>query len=203
MSTEIRVPVYILAGGKSSRFGSNKARAIFHNQTLIEHVQQLIQNHASRVTAVADVRDKFADLGIRTISDLTPGLGPLGGLISALDDLGPGEHWLLLCSCDAVVIEPAWLDTLLTQAQTQGRASQAIAFKGEYWQPMPALYAASGVKIVEEQAEGRGLSMQKLLKHLHTHALPLPVDWPDRWQVNRLDELDHFCRGDAGRIDSP
>lgn len=192
MNPEIRVPVYIMAGGKSSRFGSNKARAIFHDQTLIEHVGQLVQNHASRVTAVADVPDKYADLGMRTISDLTPGLGPLGGLMSALDDLGPGEHWLLLCSCDAVVIEPAWLDTLLAQTHAQGQDYQAIAFQGEYWQPMPAIYAASGGKIVKEQAGGQRLSMQKLLDDLHTRALPLPTDWPERWQVNAPEDLDHF-----------
>jgi molybdopterin-guanine dinucleotide biosynthesis protein A len=190
-----RVPAYILAGGKSSRFGSDKARAQLAGQSLIEHVSKLIAGHASRVTAVAEVADKYADLKLRTISDKTPGKGPLGGLSAALADLAPAEPWLLLCSCDAAIIKPAWLDALLEEMarlDTQPQRAQAVAFRGDYWQPMPALYAAASAPEVGQRLQGEHRSMQRLLDALSATALPLPADWPDRWQINQPADLHHF-----------
>lgn len=184
-----RVPVYILAGGKSSRFGSDKARAMWRGQPLVKHVASLVSGHASSVTVVADVIDKYADLGLRTIADHTPGQGPLGGLATAADDLGE-SRWLLLCSCDALVIEPTWLDTLIHVTQSDDPTIEAAAFRAEFWQPMPGLYGKScGIKAAE-LATGEQRSMQRLLGMLNASALPLPEDWPLRWQANRPSDLE-------------
>ena len=64
-----KVPVYILAGGKSSRFGQDKARVQLHGQPLLLHTARMVQAFASSITVVANAVDKYADLGLRTIAD--------------------------------------------------------------------------------------------------------------------------------------
>jgi len=181
-----QLPAYILAGGQSRRFGSDKARAIFHSQPLLRHVAAMLQPVASSITVVADRDGKYDDLGFRTRADREPGLGPLGGLDTALADL-PTEHdWLLLCSCDALVIQPHWLTRLIASIDA---GHDAVAFRGDRWQPMPALYARTAGPVIAHWLQRDERSMQTLLDHLHTVELPLPDDWPTRWQANTPRDL--------------
>lgn len=184
-----RVPVYILAGGQSSRFGSDKARAVLNGEPLILRVRRMLESHASCLTVVADQADKYADLNLRTIADLRPGLGPLAGLQTALNDLRDGERWLLLCPCDAAVIRPGWISQLLDAREDK---AAAVAFRDGLgrWQPMPALYAAGSLPRVDAQLADRRLGMQGLLGVLNATSLAPPADWPADWQVNRPSDLD-------------
>lgn len=197
------LPVYILAGGMSSRFGSDKARATVEDVTLIERVSKLVAGHASRVTVVAREADAYADMGLRTIGDVTPGRGPLGGLVTAIADLKAHDdgRWLLLCSCDVVVMNAPWLTQLIeatTQpADDQGREVQAVAFKGEYWQPLPGVYDVTIEQVVKQEASGEKRSMQGLLEQINAKAIAMPADWPELWQVNRKDDLERFRQGQA------
>src|SRR4051812_40718043 len=103
-------PAYILAGGKSERFGSDKARAVLEGKPLVVRVAESLMPIASSVTVVAREDDQYGDLELRTVGDLQPGLGPMGGLLTALTlDAGP---WVLIAACDLVGIQRAWLESL-------------------------------------------------------------------------------------------
>lgn len=183
-----RVPAYILAGGKSSRFGSDKARVILDNEPLILHVRRLLEAFASSITVVADRPDKYADLGLHTLADLNPGLGPLSGLQTALKDLHDDQSWLLLCSCDAIVVKPHWIRQLMT---ARDREVDAAAFRGQdgKWQPMPALYASRALPRVQDQLAADQRGMQQLLDRLDTARFRTPMDWPPLWQINSPADL--------------
>ena len=106
------MPVYILAGGRSRRYGSDKARAPIDGQPLLVRVAQELEAVASSVTVVARSGSDYDDLGLRTIGDSIPDKGPMGGLLAALEDAGPAE-WLLITACDWVGIRVAWARNLL------------------------------------------------------------------------------------------
>ena len=79
----LNIPIYILAGGKSSRFGNphdDKALAEINNTPLILRLAEQLQPIANPLTIVADRADKYQHLGLNTIADHQPGLGPLAGL---------------------------------------------------------------------------------------------------------------------------
>ncbi len=183
-----RVPVYILAGGKSSRFGSDKARAVLEGEPLILRVKRMVEPVASSVNVVADQAGKYADLGLRTLVDDQPGLGPLTGLATALSDLC-STKWLMLCSCDAAVLKAEWLEELM---KNRNDHVEAVAYRGEKWQPMPAMFSASCLPVARELLRTDKRSMQWLLDSLVTVRLPMPDDWPECWQVNRPGDLDRL-----------
>jgi len=187
------LPVYILAGGRSSRFGSDKARALIQGRPLLSHVAAMLEPVTTRITVVADRTGKYEDLGFRTIADHQPGLGPLGGLHAALGDLPAGGDWLLLCSCDALMIRPDWLHALMEACDDQ---HDAVAFLGNYWQPMPALYCRRSLSTVDQCLATDGRSMNRLLDRLFTKVIPRPMDWPELWQLNTPQELTEFHRRD-------
>ena len=193
-----RLPVYILAGGRSRRFGSDKARAVVQGRPLLCHVANMLEPAAASITVVADRAGKYDDLGFRTIADRQPGLGPLGGLDTALADLPAENHWLLMCSCDAAVVRREWLQQLMAG---RGEAYDAVAFRSSRWQPMPGLYARTARSTIAHCIDGGNWSMQRLLDQLRSRDISLPTDWPEHWQINTPQDL-HRIQRDKDRLAS-
>lgn len=89
MPPQIPRPVaYVLAGGKSRRFGSDKARAVVHHQPFLLHVARQLAPLCESVWVVAQRAGQYEDLGLATLGDLAPGSGPLAGLQTALSHAG-------------------------------------------------------------------------------------------------------------------
>lgn len=198
LATASMLPAYTLAGGKSSRFGSDKALATIEDVPLVLRVVQTLRSHCEPVAVVAGETGKYGTLGLETIADRLPRRGPLGGLHAALcdrlDRFGPG--WIVLASCDLAGLKPEWVETLACSIESfhcDGR-EHAIAFRGSYWQPFPAAYHTDLVPVIEGRLEAGRASFQGVLSDPCTNAvaLPLPADWPEVVQVNTQDELTRF-----------
>ncbi|QYE34532.1 molybdenum cofactor guanylyltransferase [Polymorphobacter sp. PAMC 29334] len=87
----------ILAGGASSRFGSDKAMAEWRGKPLIEHVITRLRPQVSDLVVVG--RDYPGEVSIPDRP--APGLGPLGGLCAALRHAAAGGYDAVLTSgCD-------------------------------------------------------------------------------------------------------
>ena len=182
-----KVPVYILAGGKSSRFGSDKARVPVEGEPLIVHVVREVTPISSSMTVVAEVADKYADLGLRTIQDVAPGLGPMGGLQTALDDL-ECEEWLLLLSCDLIGIRLEWIELLI---QNRNSNFEATLYRGKKWQPFLALYHRSIKEGLVTQISDGNLTLWKLFERCPVITLPCPPDWNQLRNVNTQSDLEN------------
>lgn len=182
--TAMPVPAYILAGGRSSRFGSDKALALLDGEPLILRLARALREMARPVIAVADRPGKYAVLGVPTLADCVRGLGPLGGLLTALRHAR--HRWILLASCDLVEIRPRWISLLLAGRHP---GTLAVAFRGAHWQPMPALYHKLLCAAAERQIRRRELALWKLIEQCRHVALPLPQDWPAVAQVNTPADL--------------
>lgn len=191
MRTIVRVqaPVYILAGGRSSRFGSDKARARVDGQPLIVRIARSVRSIAPKVTVVAARAGAYDDLGLPTIGDLHPGCGPLAGLQTALKDCD--APWLLMLSCDLLDVQPAWIDRLL---RMRTDTAAAVAYRHQYWEPLIALYHQRINPEVERRLASRQLRMQALLEAVPSIAVELPSGWPTLPQANTPADLDPMRR---------
>ena len=70
---------FVLAGGKSSRMGRNKALLPYRGRTLVEHVAEIVETAAGSVSVVGDA-ETYGHLGYPVIEDVIPGCGPLSGI---------------------------------------------------------------------------------------------------------------------------
>lgn len=91
----------VLAGGKSSRFGSDKAIAMLGNATLIEHVLNALRRQCDAVVVVGR---RYG--GAPHIEDLHEcRQGPLGGIAAALQYALANKHGeVLSCGVDSLGI---------------------------------------------------------------------------------------------------
>ena len=177
------VPVYILAGGRSSRFGSDKARLELDGQPIILRLADMLKPVAQRLVVVADLAATYADLGMPIITDRVHGRGPVGGLDAVLADRlaveGPG--WVLLVACDTVELRLAWIRGLFAHARDD---VQAVAYRADHWQTLMTLYHTSLMPHVQRHLEQDDRSLRRLLESVRVATLPQPDDWPDIFQIN-------------------
>ena len=187
---------YILAGGRSQRFGSDKARALADGRPLIARLADAVRGAvAADPVVVARRAGGYGDLGLRTIGDVEPDLGPMGGLRTALADAGgDGPGWVLLLSCDLVAFQPGWVERLSAGVEP---GVQAVAFRGERVEPLCALYHTSCLPAVLAAIAAGDRAMHLLLAGIQTCYVPLPPDWPALAHVNTPGEL-RRALGEAG-----
>ncbi|KTE43583.1 MULTISPECIES: molybdenum cofactor guanylyltransferase [unclassified Sphingopyxis] len=89
----------VLAGGRSSRFGSDKAEALLEGQSLLDHAIRALEPHVDTVMVAGRAMPRQP-----LISDWpAPDLGPMGGIAGALRYAeGEGFDQLLCISVDCV-----------------------------------------------------------------------------------------------------
>ncbi len=179
-------PLYLLAGGRSSRFGDNKARALWRGQPLIAALAKSLAPSVKSITVVAATADAYADIGFRTIADLAPGQGPLGGLQAALHD-NTTDAWLAVVACDWAGVRPEWLELLMAAATLD---TQCVCF-GKKYEPDPlfALYHATARAQVDQRMEVGTRAMRGLVGTLRHRILPPPPGWDEAVNVNRQEDL--------------
>ena len=187
MTQEKKVPVYILSGGKSSRFGKDKALNAFKGKPLILHVAQSLDPVAKSITVVADRADKYNHLGLPTICDRQPDQGPLGGLETAL--LHAETGWILCASCDRLGIQTSWLFSLL---QAPKKGAHVVIYRGQLWQPFPALYHTSFKESIHFALRDGKRTLWKLLEDIPVVVLKQPWDWDKSIDINNPSVLDYI-----------
>ncbi len=143
-ATALGVAAFILAGGKSTRMGSDKAFLDLGGETLLSRAQQLANAVTREVRIVGDAK-KFAAFG-PVVEDVHRDRGPLGGIHAALR-ISSAELNLML-AVDLPFAEPRFLEYLISQAQESG-AVVTVPRAGGRWQPLCAVYRPAFLEVVE------------------------------------------------------
>jgi molybdopterin-guanine dinucleotide biosynthesis protein A len=108
----------VLAGGSSSRMGSDKALLRIGDRPLaLVAADALRDGGAERVVAVGGDASALAALGIETIADDHPGQGPLGGIITALRAAPDDVAVVMVLPCDMPAIDGASVAAIVAALQ--------------------------------------------------------------------------------------
>ncbi len=110
------VAAYVVAGGRSSRMGRDKAFLALEGMTLLERALAVARAVSPEVSIVGQ-REKFAAYG-NVVEDLYSGQGPLGGIHAALT---ASRHELnLVIGVDTPFLEPRFVAYLVEEARKSG-----------------------------------------------------------------------------------
>jgi molybdopterin-guanine dinucleotide biosynthesis protein A len=108
------VAAFVIAGGRSSRMGRDKAFLSLHGTTLLERALAVARAASPQVTIVGP-REKFAAYG-NFVEDLYAGQGPLAGIHAALSS--STSELNLVIGVDTPFLEPRFAQYLVEQAKT-------------------------------------------------------------------------------------
>lgn len=108
------VAAYLLAGGTSARMGREKALLALGGVPMILRTARLVEPLVGSVTVVGPP-ERFVPLDLDAVADAEPGLGPLGGIATALAHTH--SDWNLVLACDLPYLTAAWLEYLIARAR--------------------------------------------------------------------------------------
>lgn len=104
--------VAIIAGGKSSRMGTDKSFVPLIGKPLIGHLLARVSDLGQSQTILITNRpDDYAHLGLPTFTDVVPDKGSLGGIYSAIHY--SQNEFALTLACDMPLVNPDLLRYML------------------------------------------------------------------------------------------
>jgi molybdenum cofactor guanylyltransferase len=183
-------PLYILAGGQSRRFGSDKARARVGDETLLERVARVMGASAGSVWVVAADPTRYeALLPGAGVADRWPGEGPLGGLGSALSHRlhTQGLGWIALAPCDLLDPDSAWWGLLAAKREAGDVA--AVFHDEQRWHPLVGLYHTDALAQIEALIARGDRALWRLLDAIPARAVAPPLGWRGTSGANSPDLL--------------
>jgi FdhD protein len=149
----------ILAGGKSRRFGSNKALAPWFTGHMIDALVQTAASACQEVIIIANESEPYSYLGLPIFPDILPGLGPLAGLQSALHN-AKAERVLLL-GCDMPLLNSELLNFMW---KIPTWAPVVIPVTPQGLEPLHAIYHKSLLHLVDQLINCGNLRLKSLAR---------------------------------------
>ena len=184
---------FVLAGGRSSRMGHDKALLMLDGEPLIaKGVRKL--NRVCAEVAIAGGSVDLAPFG-RVISDKNPGCGPLSGIVAALGQ--SSFKWNLFLPVDAPFVPVSVLKAMLAEAADHPGVCVMARTQG-VMQPLCAVYSRDALGVLErELAAGR----RKVTHAIEAAGMVKFIDFGDSGWFANLNTPEEFAEAER-RVDS-
>jgi molybdenum cofactor guanylyltransferase len=159
---------YILAGGKSSRMGTDKGLIQLYDKTIVEHVIRVLKPLFKDLVIVSNDQ-AYSRFGLLVIPDLINDSGPAAGIYTALSHTNTDQNFIV--SCDMPFITPETIAHVITQSIGYQITVPVYRQKIE---PMFAVYSKSCSKKWKEEIDKGVFKLQVIMSKFKT--LELNVD---------------------------
>jgi molybdopterin-guanine dinucleotide biosynthesis protein A len=180
---------FVLAGGRSSRMGSEKALVEFAGEPLVVHALRTLRL-AGVTGSIAGARlplECFAPV----VADTEPDRGPLGGICAAL--ASTEANWAVFLPVDLPLLPALLVTFLLQEAQDEGTAVTVASVDG-FAQTFPAVVRRAALPWLRAALQsGRGgcfaafqAAAEGLRKSIHVVPIERVVK---EWELALLKEL--------------
>jgi len=153
----------ILAGGKSSRFGSNKALALHQGDALIQGIARRLAGLFPETLLITNAPEEYGFLGWPMAGDRYPGCGPLAGIHAALRTVS--QPRIFVCGCDMPLVDPT-LIRFLCQLDDGHDHDIVLPWLDEGPEPLYAVYGKTALPIMEEQLANKQYKIGRLFDKL-------------------------------------
>lgn len=165
-----RVTGVVLAGGRSSRFGRDKALLELHGETLLARAVRTLGSIAGEVLVLGPAERTNQAPGVRVIPDQRPGDGPLPALATALREMR-GERMIAVAT-DMPFLNTNLLGHLLDQS---AGFDVVVPYVAGRTQQLHAVYARSCLPAIETQLARDDLKIDRFFATVRT----LVIDEPE------------------------
>jgi molybdopterin-guanine dinucleotide biosynthesis protein A len=191
----------ILAGGKSTRLGRDKASELLLGVSLLQRVVTRVEALVDEAVVVRAAEQVLPRLTIQTdlriVEDVFPDAGPLGGIYSGLSDIRTQRA--LVVACDMPLLQPALLSELLRLASEAPDAVVPLNDAG-LPEPLCAVYSTSCIAAIREHLDAGTLKATSFLDDVRVRYLA-PSEWR-RFDPNALSFLNVNREEDLRRAEA-
>jgi len=141
--------------------GTDKAALWWQGATLLEHSVRAVSEVVTEVVVVGPERAGL-NLSVTYVREPQPGLGPLGGAVAGLQEIGSDRAFV--AGCDMPLLSPSLIEHLLAALEPGDDA--VVPVLNGILQPLHAVYARSAIAGLASQLQAAVPSKRSLLAAL-------------------------------------
>ena len=144
------ISAFVLAGGLSTRMGQDKASLDWHGTTLLAHMIKILSTEFSPIRIV----------GRGDLPDRLPGLGPLGGIATAIGAAETDKS--LIVAVDLPLLTPEFLKLFKTRIQTSPKPVVACKIGAAY--PLCLGISRESLDLINQRISNQHLSVHGFIE---------------------------------------
>jgi molybdopterin-guanine dinucleotide biosynthesis protein A len=153
----------LLAGGRSSRMGRDKAELLFRSRPLWQHqVATLRQAGAAEILISGRSDAAYASAGVRIVPDSIANAGPLAGLASILTEAR--YDYVVVLAIDLPRIPASFLRALVEMAFL--KRCSVVPRNETSFDPLAAVYRRNALSRIVSLLDGAERSLQHFVQRL-------------------------------------
>jgi molybdopterin-guanine dinucleotide biosynthesis protein len=178
----------ILAGGAGSRMGKPKSLLTVNARPILEYLLKRIDwpGPTLLVTTPGREHPPGHHLFTREVADPTPDLGPLRGLLTALESCT--TPLLVVTTVDMPCVAPAHLSHLIASIESRPECLGLMTHRQTKDEmrigPFPSVFRSAAREPVAAQVSGEKRSIRALTEQSSFITIPAPSDWPPQTWIN-------------------
>lgn len=185
------ISAYIVAGGKSSRMGSDKGMLLLNESVFIEHIVKALQGANIQNITIVSANKAYDFLNCNRIEDIFPDKGPVGGIFTALSHSETEQNVILsvdipLISSEIIIWLISNIDykKLITQVKVDDKAS-----------PLIAVYNKKAVNIFGEHLKSNQLRLRNVITEIPHQTIEVSKKWHSLLQnINTKEEYQNLIK---------
>lgn len=163
MSTS-KVTIAILAGGKSSRMGTDKSFVLFQGRPMIEVVREQVTGLGDELVLITNKPDIYAYLDLPMFGDVYPDHGSLGGIFTAVHYAS--HPYTLVVACDMPWLNRPLLEYMISLRET---ADVVVPRWEKYPEPLHAVYSKACLAPIEANLKAKRLKITGFFDQVRVH----------------------------------
>jgi len=178
------ISAIILAGGKSSRMGTDKGLLKINDKPMVEYVIDIAKEFSDDIYIIT-YNQKYNQFHLPLLSDIYPEKGPLGGIYTGLMNIKNSSAIVL--SCDTPFIDKKTIETILESVQNYD-----IVYASENGKihPLIGVYHKNCLPTFKKCLIENKLKMTLAFEELNTLELKIKPDNPKAFlNVNSKEDL--------------
>lgn len=171
----------ILAGGKSSRMGTEKGLVLLHEKPLILYAIDTLKQITDSIIIIAN-NPIYNQFGYPVYKDMISDTGPIGGIYTGLQKSASDSSIVL--SCDMPFIPTQLIQLILSKNQ---QVDCIVPMFKNQLEPLCAWYSKSILPLIESQIAQQNYALQHLLKLANTCVVDPSnelTNFNDEWFTN-------------------
>lgn len=175
------ITVGILCGGKSRRYGTDKAMERFHGRSFLQYLIDEFSGYEEVLVSCADPAI-YAEVDAHFVADEIPGIGPIEGLRQLL--VRSTHDWVFACAVDMPYLEADLVKYIAFGIAPQTQVV-TLTVEGER-QPLCALYHKSVLPRIDAMIAKGDYKLHRLLDQADLAMMPVELSRFDARSVSNL-----------------
>jgi molybdopterin-guanine dinucleotide biosynthesis protein A len=183
----------IMAGGKSTRMGRDKAMLPIDGRPMIEHICNTMRPHFRQLLISAGDARKYSFLGIEVVTDRLPDHGPLMGIACALE---ASAHELnVVVACDMPDLDIDFIKGMIRGCEDYDAVVPRTG--GSFLEPLCAVYRKSMVKPLNDALTAGEIKVSDVLRRCNVKYIDTR-DTGSLRNINTAKEYESYVTGRGG-----